>query len=155
MSATDVSRLLWSRPYGADVYRGRTASAQVRPAIPHALMDRSSSARDPRLYALHKRLDELKNLPLNWDGGGSAAPNHAGIAKARQFVEDLFQQTTTAGMGNSLERPEAVWHPPHISANEDGDTVLEWWNGDRKLTVYLGPEEVSYIRSWGSNVVDD
>lgn len=28
---------------------------------------------------------------------------------------------------------------PHVTW-EDGDLRLEWWNGDKKLTIYLGTE---------------
>lgn len=105
----------------------------------------SISARDPRLSQLHGVLDRLAVLTNNWDGHGSPRPSAASLERARQFLEDAFRVTTeTTG-----------WQTPHISASEEGEIVFEWWNGMRKLTIYVGDEHCSFLKSWGPHVVDD
>jgi len=47
------------------------------------------------------------------------------------------------------------WIAPNVSAGADGELVLEWWNGQRKVTVYLDEEETEYVRSWGTSIEDD
>jgi hypothetical protein len=39
-----------------------------------------------------------------------------------------------------------LWIEPHVSADEDGDVSFEWWKGRKKLTVYVTPKEVEYIK---------
>jgi hypothetical protein len=89
-------------------------------------------------------LDRIASLPSDWDGHGSVRPNSTAIERARQFLEDAYLDTTSIG-----------WQAPFISASEEGEIVLEWWNGLRKLTIYVGPEHSSYLKSWGPHLVDD
>jgi hypothetical protein len=48
-----------------------------------------------------------------------------------------------------------VWQDPHTSASEDGEIVLEWWHGIKRLTVYVGPHQSSYVKSWGPHLVNE
>jgi hypothetical protein len=41
---------------------------------------------------------------------------------------------------------------PFITEGPYGETVLEWWRGDRKLTVYFDGGTVTYLKSWGPDV---
>jgi hypothetical protein len=90
-------------------------------------------------------IDQIAALPSNWDGHGSASPDPFAIERARQLIEEAFQETA-ATIG---------WQAPYISPSEDGEIVFEWWNGGRKLTIYVGPESSTYIKSWGPHVVND
>jgi hypothetical protein len=38
-----------------------------------------------------------------------------------------------------------LWIKPLITSDEQGDVVLEWWRGRKKLTIYISPETVEYI----------
>jgi len=42
-----------------------------------------------------------------------------------------------------------------VSANEDGDVVMEWWHGVRKLTIYVGARAAGYIKVWGPRIDKD
>ena len=105
----------------------------------------SRPAKDPRLTASHLQIDRLAALPEDWDGHGSAKPNEHAVEKARQFLEDAFRDTT-ATVG---------WQSPYISASEDGEIVIEWWNGVRKLTIYVGADQSTFLKSWGPHIVDE
>lgn len=104
----------------------------------------SASAQEPRLIGSHAQLDRLALLADDWDGNGSSRPNSLAIARARQFLEDSFYGTKAVG-----------WLDPFISASEDGEVVFEWWNGQRKLTIYIGPALTTFLKSWGPNIVAD
>lgn len=151
MSATSPAALHWPVPYSVDFNARRTASVHSLPIPARALDRRTAAAKDPLIYQLHQRLDEIAKLPENWDGYGSLPPDGSAVANARQFLEDLFQQT----VAEIEDRGPAHWQPPHISASEHGEIVFEWWSGDRKLTVYIGREQPTYIKSWGPHVVND
>ena len=115
--------------------------------LPFKAPDQSRAAKNPALFPLHDQLGHIAILPDNWDGHRSARPHPSSVEAARQFIEDLYLQI------QGLET--AAWQTPHISASEDGEIVFEWWNGNRKLTIYVGPRELTYVKSWGPHVVND
>jgi len=46
------------------------------------------------------------------------------------------------------------WNDPHVSASEDGDVSLEWWQGQKKLTVYVSANSTLLLRVWGLSITD-
>jgi hypothetical protein len=44
------------------------------------------------------------------------------------------------------------WSRPHMSSTADGEVVLEWWKGTRKLTVYFSDTGAEYIKVWGPDM---
>jgi hypothetical protein len=91
------------------------------------------------------RIWKLGTRQANWDGHGSLAPNLSSIPRAAVLVEVLIEV---------LAHQNLEWTDPHVGLDENGDVVLEWWNGDRKLTIYVLPDSNEYIRSWGPNIED-
>ena len=47
---------------------------------------------------------------------------------------------------------DSDWKPPHVSASEDGDVTFEWWNGEKKLTIYIRATRPEYIIAWGADI---
>jgi hypothetical protein len=47
-----------------------------------------------------------------------------------------------------------MWIKPHITLDEDGSIVFEWWFQDRKITAYISYKEKIAIRVWGTNIID-
>jgi len=131
-------------PYVRPSVRDRPTVTALTVDLSRAAKDLSRAAKDPRLAASHLLIDQISALPENWDGHGSTTPNQFAVERARQLVEDAFLDTATTG-----------WQSPYISASEDGDIVFEWWNGALKLTIYVGPERSTYLKSWGPHVVND
>ena len=45
------------------------------------------------------------------------------------------------------------WATPSVTASGRGEVVFEWWNDERKLTVYVpAAGNVSYVKVWGLDV---
>jgi hypothetical protein len=44
------------------------------------------------------------------------------------------------------------WIDPHIGLNETGEVAFEWWNDEKKLTLYIAPDMTRYVSSWGANI---
>lgn len=131
------------RPYVTPSNRAWPTKVSLPPALRNPVV--SLPARDPHLTQSHASLDRLAALRDNWDGHGSRRPTAASLERARQLLEDAFRITNeTTG-----------WQAPHISASEDGEIVFEWWNGSRKVTIYVGDEQSSFLKSWGPHVVDE
>jgi hypothetical protein len=105
----------------------------------------SKAARDPRLLASHAAIDRLSVLPQGWDSHNSPRPSPFAVERARQLLEDAFGATSkTTG-----------WQAPYISASEEGEIALEWWNGQKNLTIYVGPQHSTFLKSWGPHIVDE
>lgn len=42
---------------------------------------------------------------------------------------------------------------PHILMSPWDDVVMEWWNGQRKLTLYFQPDgEIQFTKVWGADI---
>ena len=61
----------------------------------------------------------------------------------------------SASMIDALEAREVQWTPPHISSSAFGEVVFEWWEDDRKLTLYFDGIDVEYVRVAGPDVDRD
>lgn len=134
----------------------RTASSVVSsPSLARLLIDLSVAAKDPALLRVHQHLDEIAKLQDNWDGHGSLHPDSPAVENAHQFLEDVYRQTVMAAAQQTQDRVAAGWESPHVSASEDGELTFEWWNANRKLTIYVGPEQATYVKSWGPHVVSE
>lgn len=83
------------------------------------------------------------NRADGWDGYGGPGANRESVARAATIVESLVRQANQTGCG---------WTDAHVGLNESGDVSLEWWNGEKKLTLYICPEATEYVCSWGPNI---
>jgi hypothetical protein len=99
------------------------------------------------LRDLAETFASLETLEANWDGRGSPAPSPALVAYAREVVALLQAGALARGLR---------WTSPHIGVNERGQITLEWWQGERTLTVFMRSEDqVDYLKAWGSNIVSE
>lgn len=98
---------------------------------------------------LTKIQDEIKTLhtwPEGWNGYDVAAPNPKAIDHAISWIESMYEDTSTTPRG---------WREPHVTASEDGDVLFEWRRGAKGLSIYVSETEVSYIKDWGADLVDE
>lgn len=86
----------------------------------------------------------LEALQDNWDGHGSPAPSRALLAEAKEAFALLHAGALARGVR---------WEAPHVGVNERGQITLEWWQGDRSLTVFVRAEDrVDYLKAWGKDI---
>lgn len=88
------------------------------------------------------RLNVLGNYKENWDGNGSLAPRSENIVAAKIWITEISKVVTAS-------RP---WMHPHISLSEEGEAVFEWWRAEKKVTLYVSAESISYLKVWGENI---
>ncbi len=91
-------------------------------------------------------LDALSSWREGWNGYDAAAPNREAIGRAFLWIEDLYEDTLTAKRG---------WIDPHVVADAHGNVVLEWWEGRNKLTIYIRPKTVEYVKVSGPDIFSD
>ena len=41
---------------------------------------------------------------------------------------------------------------PFITAESENEICMEWWNKDRKLTIFIEEDSLSYLKSWGPDI---
>ena len=90
-------------------------------------------------------LRQLAALPADWDGAGSAKPNADAIANASARLPELIRV-----VGGGL-----TWQEPHVSADEAGDVSFEWWQENRKVTLYFGAASMLAVKVWGANIATE
>ena len=47
------------------------------------------------------------------------------------------------------------WARPHLASSPEGHVVFEWWKGARDVAVYIEPQAVFHVRSWGDDFDED
>jgi hypothetical protein len=93
---------------------------------------------------LDASLASLEVLQDNWDGRGSLHPSMELIASAREVLALVHAGATARRLR---------WTEPHIGSNERGQITLEWWQGDRALSLFVrSPDRVDYLKSWGADI---
>lgn len=83
----------------------------------------------------------LRERPENWDGYGSAAPTPEAISRAVALADVIKQRC--------IDASRSSWRTPFVGSTETGEVSFEWWSGQRKLTIFVGAETSSYLKSWG------
>lgn len=65
---------------------------------------------------------------------------------AAQWFEELHNDIATLGL---------IWREPMVSSEPEGNIVFEWWRNSRKLTIYVAPDEIEYIKVWGPSMIHE
>lgn len=89
-------------------------------------------------------LDRVAKLEQNWDGFNSQPPSPCAIKRASDWI--LSMETSVGAKSASK---------PHVSASEAGEVTFEWWNNDRKLTLYFSDCLIEYMKVGGPNIHTD
>lgn len=88
-------------------------------------------------------IQQISTRSVDWDGCGSDAPADLACSQARSEIGRFISAAMSADLG---------WVHPHVSSNEYGEISFEWWNGEKKLTLYIAPTQVHYVCSWGPDI---
>jgi hypothetical protein len=93
-----------------------------------------------------KDVYSLRDLPPGWNGGDVEASDFNAIENAASWVVRMYWDALGTGKG---------WYKPHVTVDEDGDIMFEWWNGNKALTIYVSGDSVSYIKGWGLDIENE
>lgn len=122
-------------------------ASEIRPHVVFSLTTRRANpiALVVELTETVKDVYGLRDLSPE-DGYDVEAPNLKTIEKAASWAIRMYWDALETGRG---------WHKPHITADQDGDVMFEWWNRDRALTIYVSEDDVTYIKGWGLDIEND
>jgi hypothetical protein len=98
------------------------------------------------LVEILAQLDALIGQSPGSSGYDVAAPKTSSILQAKAWIREMYEDVRRFG---------SDWMTPLTTVDEFGDIVFEWWHGSRKITVYVTPETVEYIKVSGPNMHTD
>lgn len=90
---------------------------------------------DTPLSETERDVCKLRDRLEDWDGHDAPRPKPAAIRHAYTWVESLYRDVRAQ-----------LWIKPYVSSDEEGDVSFEWWNGRKRLTVYLSPKTAEYVK---------
>jgi hypothetical protein len=74
-------------------------------------------------------------------------------------LDDNVSATTLATAQRWLDNLNALvakqqldWLDPLVNPSPNGEIVLEWWHGSRKLTIYIDSDSAEYVQVWGADI---
>lgn len=90
-----------------------------------------------------KSIYHLLALPDGWDGYEGCAPSYNAVEYANHWIILLYKEV--------LETKQK-WLSPNVTASYEGEVVFEWWQSNKKLTMYVGNQSAEYVKVWGPNI---
>ena len=120
-----------------------SAFSRLQPSSYESQSSDGQPVSDLAHHATIQAIRKLLSFRDNWDRHGSPAPRRESVNSALDVVK-VFR--------DSVVRSDGSWTRPHVSANEEGNVVFEWWRGERKLTIYVRSAHVAYIKVWGVDI---
>jgi hypothetical protein len=95
---------------------------------------------------LRETLSKIHSL-LSWGENRNSyrtlAPDPIAIAHAESWIVSLFQTVEDLGQ---------IWIKPSVTASPEGEVLFEWWHGVKKLTIYVGNQNIDYVQVWGTDI---
>ena len=73
---------------------------------------------------------------------GGTPPDPEALSRAEAWLEHLRGEIKAQGK---------VWMLPHITVQDGGDVVFEWWQGQKSLSVFVSVDDVWCLQSGGAN----
>jgi len=111
-----------------------------QPHTPDVIQRNFHSSYENTLFCL----DQMRSWADNWNGYGAVAPDRDAITFAQGWIALMYHDATSAS---------SIWEEPNVVADGNGDIVLEWWKGARKLTIYISQDSAEYVKVWGPDIV--
>ena len=100
------------------------------------LSGRPSRSREDRLKLDSAIVNDLNNLFNKTD-----LIELSTLELSKDWIENLYLE---------IKSRSEVWITPHLTVQDGGDIVFEWWNSKKSLTVYVSADEVWFLQSAGA-----
>lgn len=72
---------------------------------------------------------------------------YANSPKTIETAEKLINDLHSVAFKNNW-----CWSSPLLNISSENEIVLEWWNQEKKLTIYVSEELIDYIKVWGADM---
>lgn len=68
-------------------------------------------------------------------------------SEACKVASNLVQKSFSLSHKNGFD-----WLAPLVNSTDEGEIVLEWWQGSKKITLYIEGLHISFVRVWGPDI---
>jgi len=99
--------------------------------------------------AFEQAISELHSL-FEEDARRSPSGQYPGELPSRDAIESAEDRLREFGI-LAAEHGWAVWDP-NVTLSLEGEIVLEWWNGEKKLTIYVSRDAADFVKVWGPDI---
>lgn len=123
-------------------YSVYTSHYQTFSHPPYQTMLYSLGPSDGILPTLNK-IHSLLALPDGWNGYDACAPQFEAVEYACRWISFFYKEVVSSGQ---------KWLSPNVTASDEGEVVFEWWQGSKKLTVYVSNQSAEYLKVWGPDI---
>jgi hypothetical protein len=89
------------------------------------------------------KIHNLLSLGANWNSYDALPPDPNAVMHAESWITSLFQKVEDLGL---------LWIKPSVSASPEGEVVFEWRYNKKKLTIYVGEQNIDYVQVWGTDI---
>ena len=109
----------------------------------------SLSVQDVREFALEEILPTLAGIyalltwPNGWNGYDACAPKYDAVQHACYWIGMFYLEVMDAHLN---------WFEPNVTASAEGEVLLEWRQGAKCLTIYVGNQSAEYVKDWGADI---
>jgi len=97
----------------------------------------------PPLRTTLAEINALATWEAGWNGYDAPSIQLAAIALVVRWLDAFYDVVTHAAM---------PWDAPNVTGGSEGEVVLEWWHGTKKLTIYIAPARIDYVKVWGTDI---
>jgi hypothetical protein len=91
-------------------------------------------------------IHDLLSWKEGWNGYDACAPNCDAVVYAMKWVNQFFLEVMDL---------EEDWMKPNVTASGDGEVILGWRRGPKRLTIYIGEKSAEYVQAWGIDMEKD
>ncbi len=95
------------------------------------------------LEDVYDKLHIMETWADGWNGYAARAPTQAAIENARAWISQMYSEVENSG------KP---WRDPFVTADVDGEVLLEWRAKTKSLSIYIDEDEITYIKDLGPEV---
>ena len=95
------------------------------------------------IHGTLQRINHLQSWGTKWDGEDVIAVSAASVARASALIDLIYSEASSLGID---------WADPNVTASPQGEVVLEWWNREKKITLYVNENHSDYVQAWGTDI---
>jgi len=139
--STDSNELLYAQGQSyRDFYH---ASAIIQNYnVAEVMRSLQAISSEPLFKTITTLIDKI-NVLKTWDVDSfdCPAPDYNTIRNAENWITRFYFQVAFEN-----------WTNPNVTSGPAGEVVFEWWNGIKKVTIYVSSQSVEYVQVWGTDI---
>lgn len=142
--STDSNELLFAQGQSyRDFYHASAIIQNYK--VPEVMRSLQTISSEPLFKIITMFIDKI-NVLKTWgvDLFDCPAPDYSTIRNAKNWITRFYFQVAFEN-----------WSTPNVTSGPAGEVVFEWWNGIKKVTIYVSSQNVEYVQVWGTDIYEE